>query len=133
MKYKYFFIIPKVSVVGFSNSTYKINNWKKENCAKRNPEAEANCEKKEDCLKCKQTFHLHACSGLIKCKKLIEAWIKTVRRQPFDKKGPWQIAASDLVCSSHFVDGLASDENPIPILFLGYDSNEKISRRTWLR
>ena len=26
MKYKYFFIIPKVSVVGFSNSTYKINN-----------------------------------------------------------------------------------------------------------
>lgn len=65
MKYKYFFIIPKVSVVGFSNSTYKINNWKKENCAKHNPEADANCKKKDDCLKCKQTFHLNACSGLI--------------------------------------------------------------------
>ena len=52
-----------------------------------------------------------------KCEQVREAWIKAVRREPFDKKEPWQPAAGDRVCSIHFVDGLATDENPIPTLF----------------
>ena len=56
-----------------------------------------------------------------------------MRREPFDKKGSWQPAPSDPVCSFHFVDGLATDENPIPTLFLGYESKEKKSRRTLFR
>ena len=46
------------------------------------------------------------------------------------KKGSWQPFPSDRVCSIHFVDGLAADENTIPTLFLGYESKEKKSRRT---
>ena len=33
-------------VIGCSNSTYKINKWKKETCTEHNLEAEGNCKKK---------------------------------------------------------------------------------------
>ena len=56
-----------------------------------------------------------------------------MRREPFDKKGSWQPAPSDWICSIHFVDGLATDENLIPTLFLGYESKEKKSRRAFFR
>ena len=69
----------------------------------------------------------------IKCKQLREAWMKAVRREPFYKKGSWKPAASHRVCSIYFVDGLATDENPIPTLFLGYKSKIKKSRRTLFR
>ena len=51
-----------------------------------------------------------------------------MRREPFDKKGSCQPASSNRVCSIHFVDGLATDENPIPTLFRGYESKDKKSR-----
>ena len=89
-----------------------------------------NCKKKGDCLECKPPFHLHTFPGPIKCKQLREAWRKAVRQKPFDKKWSWQPAPSDRICSIHFVDGLATDENPIPSLFLGYESKEEKSRRT---
>ena len=56
-----------------------------------------------------------------------------MRREPFDKKGSWQPASKGRVCSIHFVDGLATNENPIPTLFLGYESKEKKSRKTLFR
>ena len=43
----------------------------------------------------------------------------------FDKKGSWQSAASHWDCSIHFVDGLETDKNPIPTLFLDYENKEK--------
>ena len=52
--------------------------------------------------------------------------VKAVRREN-------QPAASDRVCFIHFADGLATDENPMPTLFLGYKSKEKNSRRTLFR
>ena len=45
-------------------------------------------------------------------------YIKTVRQEPFDKKGSWQPVPSDRVCSILFVDRLATDENPIRTLWL---------------
>ena len=62
--------MPKVncSVIGCSNSTYKMNKWKKETCAEHNLKAEGNCEKKADCLECKPLFHLHTFPGPFKCK-----------------------------------------------------------------
>ena len=52
-----------------------------------------------------------------------------MRREPFDKKRSWKPAPSDRVCSIHFDDGLATDENPIPTLVFSYESKEKKSRR----
>ena len=89
--------------------------------------------RKGDCLECKPPFHLHTFPGLINGNQLREAWIKTVRRESFVKKGSWQPAPSDQVCSIHFVDGLTADKNPIPNFFLGYESKEKKSRRTLFR
>ena len=79
----------------------KLTNGKNETCTEHNPDAEGNCKKKQDCLKCKPSFHLHSFPGSIKCKKPREALIKAVKREPFDKKGPWQPAAKDRVCSIH--------------------------------
>ena len=127
--------MPKIncSVTGCSNSTYKINKWKKETCTEHNLETEGNCKKNRDCTECKPPVHLHTFPGTIKYKQLREAWIKAVRREPFDKKGSWQPAPSDRVCSIHFADGLATDEHPILTFFLGYESKEKKSRRTSFR
>ena len=118
--------MPKVncSVVGCSNSAYKINKWKKETCTEHKLVAEGNCKKKGDCLECKPPFHLNTFSDHIKCKQLREASIKALRREPFE---PF-----DRVCSIHFIDRLATDENPIPTLFIGYERKEKKSRRTLL-
>ena len=41
-----------------------------------------------------------------------------MRRDTCDKKGSWQPASSDRVYSIHFVDGLATYENPIPTVSL---------------
>ena len=75
------------SVLSCSSSTYKINKWKKENCTEHNLEARGKCEMKGGCLECKPPLNLHTFPGPIKCKQLREAWIKPVRREPFDKKG----------------------------------------------
>ena len=56
-----------------------------------------------------------------------------MRWELFDKIGYWQPAPSDWICSIHFVDGSATDENLIPTLFLGYESKEKKSRRELFR
>ena len=88
--------MPKVNcVIGCSNSTYKINKWKKETSTERNLEDEGNCKKKGDCLECKLPFHLHTFLCPTKCKQLKEVWIKAVRREPFSKKGSWQPAPSE--------------------------------------
>ena len=53
--------MPKVncSVIGYSNSTYKINKRKKETCTEHNLEAgDDNFKTKGDCLQCKPSFHL---------------------------------------------------------------------------
>ena len=62
--------MPKVNcnVIGCSNSTYKINKWKKETCTKHNLETEGNGAKRKGTLESKQPFHLHTCPGPIKCK-----------------------------------------------------------------
>ena len=56
-----------------------------------------------------------------------------MRREPFEKKESWQPAPSNRVYSINFVDGLATDENPITTLFFGYENKEKKSRRTLFR
>ena len=60
---------------------------------------------------------------MVPCKQLREAWITSVKQEPFDKNGSWKPAPSDHVCSIYFFDGLETDENPIPTLFLGYKDN----------
>ena len=102
-----------------------LDKWKKETCTERKLEAEGNCKKKGGYVECKPPFPLHIFPGPIKCKKLREAYTKAVRSEPFHKKGSWQQAPSDQVCSINFVDRMATDENTIPTLFLGYQSKEQ--------
>ena len=102
-----------VQIVGI-----KLINGKKKSAHNTTLKLNVTSKKKGDCLKCKPVFHLHPSPDPIKYKQLREALIKAVRQEPFDKKGFWQPAPSDRVCSIHFVDGLATYENPMPIPFL---------------
>ena len=127
--------MPKVnsSVIGCSNSTYKINKRKKETCTEHNLKAEGNCKKKGDCVEFKPPIHVYTFPGPIKYNQLKEGWVGAVKREPFDKKRSWKPAPSDRVCSIHFDDGLATDENPIPALVFSYESKEEKSRRTLIK
>ena len=108
----------------------KLRNEKKKICSEQNLEAEGNCKKKGDCLVCKPPFYLHTFPGPIKCKQLREAWIKVVRRESFDKKGYLATSFKQSSLFHLYVDGLGTDENPIPTFFLDYENKEKKSRRT---
>ena len=61
------------SVTDCSNSTYKLNKYKKQPSNEHNLETKNNCKKKGVCLKCKPPFRLHTFHGPIKCKQLREA------------------------------------------------------------
>ena len=58
--------------------------------------------------------------------------MKVVRQEPFDKNGSWQPVPSDRIFSVHFIDGLATDENPIPTLFLVMKVKRKNQEENYL-
>ena len=74
------------SVIGCSNSTYKIKKLKKKLAQNRTLKLKVTARREGDCLECKPSFHLHTCPGPIKCKQLRKAWIKAVRREPTSSK-----------------------------------------------
>ena len=44
----------------------------------------------------------------------------------------WMPLESDRVCSIHFLDGVPTNANPDPTLYLGYDATCKKPRRKYL-
>ena len=48
-----------------------------------------------------------------------KTWIKLLKRQYINKTA-WKPCSSDIVCCEHFVDGIPTEQNPNPILKLGY-------------
>ena len=63
--------------------------------------------------------------------ELRNKWIRALKRQNNDKTGR-KSSESDRVCSIHFVDS-AYGANSVPPLNLGYEVEEKKTRRTLIR
>lgn len=55
--------------------------------------------------------------------ELRRRWVIAINRKGFAP------TASSRVCSQHFVDGKRSEQNPVPMLRLGYDTKVVIARR----
>ena len=55
-------------------------------------------------------------------------WIKALKREKKNKTA-WLPGYSDRVCSIHFIDGIPTAANPVPILHLGYEKEVRKSRR----
>ena len=117
--------MPKVNfaVIGCTNSTYRLNKWKKEICN----EHEQNISRKE-CSLCEKPFLLYKFPAAKQKNKERQLWIKALRREIINKT-LWQPKGSDRVCSIHLVDGIPSTANPAPTLCLGYELEAKRSRR----
>ena len=80
---------------------------------------------------CEPPFKLFAFPTIKKNSEARKRWIKLMKRQDLRGK-PWEPKPSSRVCSAHFVSGKPKDENPDPVLELGYKSPVSSSRKRTL-
>ena len=52
-----------------------------------------------------------------------DQWIRLINRIDKDTGNLWQPKGDSRICSKHFVDGIPTDKNPDPSLYLGYDGH----------
>ena len=101
------------AVIGCTNSTYRLEKWKKTSCTIHNGFVKGNCS-------CEPPFRLYCFPGQIRHNEKREKWIRLLRRI-MQSKTPWKPGNNDRVCSEHFVDGIPTEVNPDPTLKLGYE------------
>ena len=77
---------------------------------------------------CEPPFKLFPFPTIKKNSDARKRWIKLLKRQDLRGK-PWEPKPSSRVCSAHFVSGKPTDENPDPVLKLGYQSTVSSLRR----
>ena len=112
------------AVTGFSNGDFRLNRCRKDwckvhNCLNRNPPCS-----------CEPPFQLFNFPTAKKHPELRLLWCKLVNRAPSDQDNSgqqklWTPGPKSRICSSHFVDGEPTAENPHPTLNLGYPDFEK--------
>ena len=77
---------------------------------------------------CEPLFKLFPFPTIKKNSDARKRWIKLMKRQDLRGK-PWEPKPSSRVCSAHFLSGKPTDENPDPVLKLGYQSPVSSLRR----
>ena len=113
------------SIVGCTNSRYKLKKWEKQACEEHHGQTKKDCP-------CKAPFTLHWFPSVQKNLERRTEWIRLVNRTT--KRGAnWTPGQSDMICSNHFVDGKPTKENPAPTINLGYQKPAKIPRRKLIR
>ena len=112
------------AVIGCTNSSYRLNKWKKEICVTHN--------RPHQLCPCDRPFKLLFFPGKIRYIEQRETWIRLLRRET-SSKSKWEPCDSDRVCSIHFIDGEPTNDNPNPSLKLGYDHELKERRRPLIR
>ena len=85
------------AVVGCTNSTCRLNVWKKSQCEIHEGMIHKDCP-------CPPSFRLHTFPSKLRFAAIRDKWIHAINRET-KKKRPWQPGTSDVVCSIHFVDG----------------------------
>ena len=109
------------AVINFSNSMYKLKQWKQEICYEHN-DFDSSC-KREDCIYCIPPLKLYCFPSILRNAELKNKWIRTLKRQNKDKT-EWKQSESDRVLSTHFF-GSAYEANSVPPLNLRYEAEEK--------
>lgn len=115
------------AVIGCSNSTVRIYKWRTEPCTIHEGKTRKEC----GCWM-EPPYRLYCFPSEIQNNDARKRWIHCLRRENKNKSA-WKPGVSDRVCSIHFVDGAPTVSNPYPTLNMGYDVNEKKSRRKLFR
>ena len=123
--------MPKVNcaVINCSSGTWELNKWKREICYEHN-HFDMSC-KREDCIRCIPPFKLYCFPSILRNTELRNTWIRALKRQNKDKT-EWKPCESDKVCSIYLVAS-TYEANSVPTLKLGYEVEEKRSRKTLMR
>ena len=87
---------------------------------------------KGNCKDCKKPFAKYCFRSVLKNGEKRKLWIKALKREKKNKTA-WLPGYSDRVCSIHFIDGIPTAANPVPILHLGYEKEVPKSRRELFR
>ena len=101
------------------NGDFRLNVWRKDWCKVHN------CLNSNPPCSCEPPFQLFKFPTVKKHPELRLLWCKLVNRAPFDQSNSsqpklWTPGSKSRICSSHFVDGEPTAENPHPTLNLGY-------------
>ena len=112
------------AAVSCTNSTYKLNKWKKEICTTHHI-------LHQDCT-CQPPFKLYFFPSQLRNSEPRERWIRAMKRVS-KNNAKWVPTASDRVCSDHFVDDEPTIANPDPTSNLGYEVGCKKPRRALFR
>ena len=113
------------AVTGCSNCYFRLNRWHKDWCKVHN------CLNSNPPCSCEPPFQLFNFPMAKKHPELRLVWCKLVNRAPSDQSNSsqlklWTPGPKLRICSSHFVDGEATAENPHPTLNLGYPNFEQV-------
>lgn len=101
------------AVIGCNNSQRKLYRWNEEVCDLHETKKHRDCP-------CILPFKLHKFPAN---KDIKRDWIKKLNRTDFEANN------NSVVCSTHFIDGKPTPENPSPQLNLGYLSTIRKGRR----
>lgn len=104
----------------------RLDKWSRQMCDVHNSLIRG----KTPCV-CEPPFKLFAFPTIKKNSEARKRWIKLRKRQDLRGK-PWEPKPSLRVCRAHFVSGKPKDENPDPVLELGYKSPVSSSRKRTL-
>lgn len=110
------------SVFGCHNSGKKLHKWGSQQC-----EIHGELHGTTLC-DCAPPFKLLPFPTERKNNEARKRWIKLINRK--ESKGElWQPKTSSRVCSEHFVSGKPTEEDPDPILKLGYEAKITLKRK----
>ena len=110
------------AVVPCTNSSYRIDRWRKEICEVREGLLHGNCG-------CELLFKLYCFPSKLRNSEKRARWVKATKRvKPGNSR--WSSCASDRVCCVQFIDGISTANNPDPSQNLGYHGPQMKPRRT---
>lgn len=110
------------AVVGCNNSGKKLDEWSSAMCDLHN------CKRNSDICYCEPSFRLYPFPSKTKRNESWLRWTRLVKR--IGPKGElWKPKRSSRVCSDHFVKAKPSEENPDPVLNMGYQPKLKSKRK----
>ena len=107
-----------------SNGDYELGKWAKIRC----PDHDCLYGNEDGCH-CNPPFCLFNFPTRMKKPLDRQKWIQLINRSSGGNK-LWSPKKCSRVCSSHFVDGMPTEENPYPTENLGYDAKRKVEHIT---
>ncbi|XP_065650924.1 uncharacterized protein LOC136079134 [Hydra vulgaris] len=103
------------SVIGCTNSSYKLEKLKDKTCFQHEGKILSECG-------CEAPFRMYCFPSFKRNSIKKEQWISQLRREGNKKGSAWKPGTADRVCSDHFVDKIPTVMNPNPTINMEFSS-----------